>query len=111
MKVEVERLDDALIIALEGRIDSTSAPHADAEIMRHMEGPMRVILDLDKVDYVSSAGLRIVLLVAKRLGQQKGVLLICGLQPNVHEVFTVSGFMKILSVETDRETALARLRR
>jgi stage II sporulation protein AA (anti-sigma F factor antagonist) len=66
------------------------------------------VLDFAGLDYISSAGLRMVLVVAKRLKQESGLLVLCGMQPHVHEVFDISGFLAILNVEPTRSEALAR---
>lgn len=67
----------------------------------------RVVIDFAALDYISSAGLRVVLMTAKRAKQGKGTLVLCGLQPHVKEVFEISGFLKILEVAPDRLAALA----
>jgi len=64
------------------------------------------VLDLGEVDYISSAGLRVVLMLAKRQKQNAGKLVLCRLQPEVHEVVDISGFLSILTVVPDRATAL-----
>ena len=60
------------------------------------------------MDYISSAGLRLVLVVAKRLKQDNGQLLLCGMQSHIREVFDISGFLAILNVADTRSEALAR---
>jgi anti-anti-sigma factor len=110
MKIEAQQLEDVMLVALTGRLDSTNAAMADAEIMQAIGTSRNVVLDLASVNYVSSAGLRIVLLVAKRLGAQQGRLIVAGLSPNVHEVFEVSGFLRILKVAPDRDHAIAQLK-
>ena len=72
------------------------------------EGEHKWVLDMAGVEYISSAGLRVVLLLAKRLKQNSGHLVLCGLQPHVHEVFDISGFLAILDVADSRDAALGR---
>ncbi len=62
-------------------------------------------MDLEQLAYISSAGLRVVLMAAKRAKQSGGRLLLCGLSPAVRELFEISGFLKILEVCADRAAA------
>ena len=72
-------------------------------------GRDQLVLDFAALDYISSAGLRLVLVLAKRLKQERGRLVLCAMQPHVHEVFDISGFLAILDVQATRQEALARL--
>ncbi|CAN1523569.1 SpoIIAA Anti-anti-sigma regulatory factor (antagonist of anti-sigma factor) [Rhabdaerophilaceae bacterium] len=109
MKIEALQIGNITVVAMSGRLDSTNAAAADTEVMQAIGASQRVILDLAEVEYVSSAGLRIVLLVAKRLTAAHGKLVIAALNANVYEVFEVSGFLKILKVTADREAAVTLL--
>ena len=71
-------------------------------------GHKNLLLDFSGLDYISSAGLRLVLVVAKRLKQDNGQLLLCGMQSHIREVFDISGFLAILNVADTRSNALAR---
>ena len=71
-------------------------------------GAKNLVLDFAALDYISSAGLRMVLVVAKRLKGEGGQLVLSGMQPHVREVFDISGFLAILNVEPTRAEALAR---
>jgi len=73
------------------------------------KGEHRIVLDLGRLDYISSAGLRVVLLLAKKLKQLGGALILCDIQPNVREVFEISGFLTILKVCASREEAVEAL--
>lgn len=111
MIIEAVSVDDVLVLAPNGRLDSTSAGPADEKMNAHVVGGAnRIVLDLSSVAYVSSAGLRIVLLMAKRLKQQGGRFVVCGLSESVREVFTVSGFLQILTVTSTRDDAVVRAR-
>ena len=70
------------------------------------DGPARLILDLAGLDYISSAGLRVVLVAAQKARELGIVLILCGLSGAVHEVFEVSGFLDILPIREDRTCAL-----
>lgn len=108
MNISFEKLGGILLIALEGKISSVNAAQAEADIMAQIaKGESDLLVDMTSLDYISSAGLRVVLLVAKKLKQSGGVLALYGMQPQIREVFDISGFLTILTVTDTREQALA----
>ncbi|HEX5392442.1 MAG TPA: STAS domain-containing protein [Rhodocyclaceae bacterium] len=93
-----------------GRLDSATSSGFEKSLQELFGRPkVRVLIDFAALDYVSSAGLRVVLMAAKRAKQAQGELVLCGLQPHVKSVFEISGFLKILTVVDDRAAAVARL--
>ncbi|MFZ2654175.1 MAG: STAS domain-containing protein [Victivallales bacterium] len=93
-------------LTIKGRLDAVTATAAEAAINRTIEsGASNLILDLAGLDYVSSAGLRVLLVTAKRLSRQNGKIVLCGLQDAVREVFTISGFMSIFPVAANEAEA------
>jgi stage II sporulation protein AA (anti-sigma F factor antagonist) len=110
MKLVTEKNGEILVVCPEGQINSANAAGIEAELLGQVEkGERHVVIDFSGVDYISSAGLRVVLLLAKRLKQQAGSLVLCGMQPHVHEVFDISGFLAILTVVDTRAAALAKM--
>lgn len=98
------------LLALRGRIDSASAAVFEQAVLDLFAVPgRRAVLDFSAVDYISSAGLRVVLMAAKRARQGQGRLLLCGLLPHVREVFEISGFLKIIDAVDERAAALRQL--
>ncbi len=87
-----------LTIALEGRLDTTTAPALEAELKASLDSTDSLIFDLDKLEYISSAGLR-VLLSAHKVMSRKGGLTIKNVNEIVREVFDVTGFADILNIE------------
>ena len=109
MPIATESAANAQIVSLQGQINSTNAAITEAEILALvMAGHKNLLLDFSGLDYISSAGLRLVLVVAKRLKQDNGQLLLCGMQSHIREVFDISGFLAILNVVETRSEALAR---
>ncbi|OYO27923.1 STAS domain-containing protein [Janthinobacterium sp. PC23-8] len=107
MNMTCETLGDALLIALEGKLNSVNAPQTEADMLAQItRGAHQVLLDLTALDYISSAGLRVLLIVAKRLKQCGGLLVLCGLQSQIREVLDISGFLAILTVADTREQGL-----
>lgn len=111
MKVTVETHARTAVVTAQGRLDFGAA----AEFQRQLEqalasaaaAPAALIVDCAALDYVSSAGLRVLLMVAKT-AQRSGIgFALCALQPAVREVFEVSGFSRIIAVHPDRAAALA----
>ena len=97
-----------LVLMPEGRLDSNNAAEAEEDLLRHLDGGSRhIVIDLGKLDYISSAGLRLVLVAAKRLKQSSGKLALCGMKPHIREVFEISGFVSILTVVETRPEAEA----
>ncbi len=88
----------ALEIALEGRLDTMTAPELEAELNQSMGGADSLTLDFSKLEYISSAGLR-VLLSAHKTMNAKGGMTVTHVNEIVQEVFEVTGFAEILTIE------------
>ena len=87
-----------LALALEGRLDTTTAPQLEAELKASMDGITELNLDFEKLEYLSSAGLR-VLLAAQKVMNKQGKMTIHHVNETIHEVFEVTGFIDILTIE------------
>jgi anti-sigma B factor antagonist len=88
----------ALVVALEGRLDTTTAPELEQELKNSLDGVTDLTLDLAKLDYISSAGLR-VLLSAHKTMMKQGQMKVTNASEIVKEVFEVTGFCDILNIE------------
>ena len=88
----------ALAITLEGRLDTTTAPQLEAELKQSLDGVTALALDMEKLDYLSSAGLRVLLAAQKQMNKQ-GTMVIRHVNETIMEVFEVTGFIDILTVE------------
>jgi anti-anti-sigma factor len=110
MEVTEERRADVVILAVAGRLDAaTSKVLEEAILKRIVEGERKLIVDLSGLDYISSSGLRVFLLAAKKMGPEKGKVLLCSMQEGVRQVFDLAGFSSILSIHNSREEALQAL--
>ena len=110
MTITPETTAQATIVPLLGQINSANAGALEAQLLTLVDGGVRqLVLDFAALDYISSAGLRLVLVVAKRLKQDGGKLVLCGMQAHIREVFDISGFLAILNVVETRAEALASL--
>ncbi|MEW6435578.1 MAG: STAS domain-containing protein [Pseudomonadota bacterium] len=93
-----------------GRIDSVTGPAFERDVLQQIDGGgRRLLLDFADLVYISSAGLRIVLLAAKRMKSAGGRLVLCSLSPQISEVFEISGFNRILDILPSRDAALSTL--
>ena len=98
------------IISPIGRIDTTTSGILDDAIRRTVdEGARDLLIDLSSTEYISSAGLRVFLVLAKRLRSLGGRLVLCGMGEPVRQVFQLAGFMPIFTVEPSKSVALSRL--
>jgi anti-anti-sigma factor len=109
MEISSERSGAILVVAPKGRVDSTTSDELKREVSDAVAaGERRIVLDFTGVDYISSAGLRILLIAEKELRGVGGALVLCGPTEPVRQVLTLSGFMTLLTVESTRDAALAR---
>jgi anti-anti-sigma factor len=111
MEFAHENQGDVVVAKLAGRLDSSSAPSVEEQLTRLVgSGAPRLAIDLSNLEYISSAGLRVLLLVARKVQQAHGKLALFGLAPGVHDVFSVSGFDTIFTVRDDAAAAIAAVR-
>lgn len=109
MDILIEKICDALVFAIRGRLDGSTAPALQEGLMSQLATAPVVVIDCAALDYISSAGLRVLLLVTKECKKAKRPFGICNLQEEVHEVFKMSGFISIIDTFDSREQALATL--
>ena len=98
MTITKKQDGNALTIALEGRLDTMTAPELEAELKKDLDSVDSLVLDFSKLDYISSAGLR-VLLSAHKSMSRKGGMKVVHVNEIVREVFDVTGFSDILTIE------------
>jgi anti-sigma B factor antagonist len=91
--------DGRFIVTVSGRIDAVTAPDFESRMLDWIDaGETRMIVDLGGLEYISSAGLRSILTIAKNLKARQGSLVLCALRDTVKEVFEISGFSTIIPV-------------
>lgn len=106
MEIREEKANDATVLVPLNRVDSATAKAFEAKVLSVVNsGAAKIIIDFAELDYISSAGLRVVLVGAKMTRAPRKFAL-CGMKPHIREVFDVSGFAKILAIHADRPTAL-----
>ena len=108
MQVGSHISEGVLVIDLEGRLDTNHATEAQASIQELLQGdPKKVLFDLHALDYVSSAGLRVILSTAKQLRTSGGALRVAELNDTVSEIFEISGFDTIVETFPSVADAIA----
>ena len=108
MEIDTATHGDLLVVAPRGRLDTNTSPALEKALLERIEGgETQVTIDFSNIDYVSSAGLRVLLMAAKRTGAARGHFSMHAMSPEIREVFEISGFLTILKVYPDLATVLA----
>ena len=96
------------VLSPEGRLDSNNAESFEQLVIGKIDGgEIHLVIDFSGLDYISSAGLRVLLMAAKRIKANAGAMALCGLKAHIHEVFEISGFLPILTIVDDLDAARA----
>lgn len=98
MTINKIRNEAKLILSLEGRLDTTTSPELEKEIKNSLDGIAELVFDLDKLEYISSSGLRVLLAAQKTMSKQ-GYMKIIHPSEIVLEIFDITGFSDILDIE------------
>ena len=112
MQVSTERQDGVVTVHVSGRIDAGSASEFEETVSSAIgDGDRLVIMDFENLLFISSSGLRVVLMTAKSLRGRDAAFALCSLSSAVLDVFRISGFDKIIAIHPTRADALASLER
>ena len=98
MNITEHQGEGTLLLGLEGRLDTNTAPQLESIVKGRLEGITRLELDCAGLDYLSSAGLRVIL-AAQKIMNHKGIMIIRNVNDTIMEVFEVTGFSDILTIE------------
>ena len=110
MDISEDRKADVVILALSGKLDATTAKTFEDRIIGVINsGTPRLVVDLAHLEYISSSGLRVFLLAAKRLQGTQGKIVLCALKDHIRQVFDLAGFSSILSIYGSRDEAFRSL--
>lgn len=108
MEIGEAKQGSIIIVSPVGRVDGVGAPDLERRMTEIAErGEHRVLIDCEKMDYISSAGLRAVLIGARMCQQKGGALTLCALQPDCRTVLEMSGFLNIVKCYDTRGDAVA----
>ena len=105
MDVRVSMYNECSIVHLNGRLDTITASAFESKILSCIVPKARLVVECSGLDYISSSGLRVFLVAQKKISETGGQLSLCSLQPNIREIFDISGFSNIFSIYSDLESA------
>jgi len=107
MEITEKKTEKCTVIGINGRLDTTNYPVLEKKLMEMIDtGQVRLLISLSQMDYVSSSGLRILLMALKRITVAKGKFALCSLQENIKEIFEISGFTNIFEIYDNEEEGL-----
>jgi anti-sigma B factor antagonist len=107
MEIIEKKHDDISIFKLNGRLDSNTSPEFEERVLKAIQdGSSKMIIDFEALDYISSAGLRVVNKMLRQLKPNEGKLILCSMQDYVKEVFEIAGFDSFIPIVPNMDEAL-----
>ncbi len=109
MEIEIKKEQETVVVSVKGRMDAVTSPEFEKNLTALIStGENKFLINLSQLEYISSAGLRSILLIAKQLKTRDGKIVFSGLQVPVKDVFDISGFGSIFKIyETEEESLKA----
>lgn len=109
MEIIEKKQEGIDIFQLKGRLDSNTSPEFEKTVFSAIQnGSTQMVVDFENLDYISSAGLRVILKAAKELKRSEGIFVLCSMKDYVKEVFEISGFDTFLPIESNLDAAVAK---
>src|SRR5262245_38126842 len=107
MNITEDKRGDVLLLGIEGRLDASTANKLEEKLLASIDaGERRLALDCSQLDYISSAGLRVLRLAVKRVNRSNGKIVLYALKDQIKEVFDIAGFSPLFPFFTTQEEAL-----
>src|SRR5690606_17261474 len=107
MTIDEQKTGDILTLALTGRLDAATSKGVEDHVLNAIDGgARRLVLDLSGLEYISSVGLRVFMMAAKRLKVAGGAIVVCGLTPSIQQVFEIAGFNRLFPAYATRAEAV-----
>jgi len=107
MNIDVRDSGSVKVVAVDGRLDTTNYNELEAVVNKLInEGVKDVVFDLSALEYISSSGLRVMLLTLKKTSAAGGKLILCNMKEGIREIFEISGFTTIFTIMPDMNDAL-----
>lgn len=111
MHISEEKIIDVLVVGLKGRLDASTSKTVEEFLLKQIDaGDRMFVLDLVHLEYISSVGLRVFMMAAKRLKVVQGKIVVCSLPGPIKEVFEISGFTSLFPMFDDRAAAVKGVR-
>jgi len=107
MEIKETKKNEHVILEIIGRLDTTNYGTLEKKLMELIEGRnLKIIINCRSLDYISSSGLRVLLLALKMIKRENGKFILCSLRENIREIFEISGFTSIFPIFASEEEAL-----
>ena len=107
MNIVVNKIGEINVVQVEGRLDTTNYGELEAELTKLTDNNEKyILLDLDNLEYISSSGLRVLLIFLKKMKAADGRFMLCGMSGEIRDIFEISGFVNIFEIFDDQEAAL-----
>jgi len=110
MDIKVEVINEITVIELNGDLDSNTANTVQDQILAEAHPNSKILLDMSNVHYMSSAGLRLLLLLYRRIREQVGQIAIVGVTDEVKDIMSITGFLDFFSIFDDRNSGMNALK-
>lgn len=111
MEIKTDTIENQMVVSLSGRIDSTAAVEFEEKLIEIIDtGVKTMVIDFLRIQFISSAGLRVLLLAAKKVKPYGGKIVLCNMSKDVREVFDISGFSSIFEIHENVEQSLKALK-
>ncbi len=110
MKVVITELDDISVVEVSGDIDSKTAPEFERNAKLATEKNLKIAIDLTAVDFMSSAGLRVLLMVYRNIKTQNGKVILVGVSEDIQDVMSTTGFINFFTIVEKQDEAIAILK-
>lgn len=99
MTISADKKGSKLVLSLEGRLDTTTAPELEQELGTYLDDVNDITFDCNGLEYISSAGLRVLLSAQKAMNKKEGKLVVKNINDTIREVFEVTGFTDVITIE------------
>jgi anti-anti-sigma factor len=111
MQISEDKNGDVLMVGLKGRLDAATSKTVEEFLLKKIDaGEKKLVLDLSGLDYISSVGLRVFMMAAKRLKVVQGKVVVCALSAPIKQVFEIAGFTNLFPMFDTRDAAAAAVR-
>ena len=111
MEINIENLEDVRVVKLIGDIDASTSPQIQQEILPQVQPKSKILIDMSQVAYMSSAGLRVLLMLYRQATAQDGKLILVGLSEDIRDTMSVTGFLDFFIAADTTEAGLSELKK
>lgn len=110
MRINIEAVDHVTVVELTGELDSATAPDVAQQVMPLAQSQDKILVDMHEVTYMSSAGLRVLLLLYRKSNEKHGHIILSGLKEDIKDIMSMTGFLEFFVTSEDRATGLDALK-